>query len=259
MADEKIESVSQTEAQVESAEPVESTENPENKKTVENESFPTKVIVQSNKTLYLAAAAVLIVSLVFLTIFFGPKLLSLKKQTVNLITPAATSTSVATAPASTKSASILTQNCTNSIYKYSLEYPITWFTTQRTEKERCQYFAPSVFSFPKSWDGPLTPILIRVVPTTEWEKTKITVASSSANQKVLQITDLKIDDALAQRIESKFTGEGLFDEGAISVTYIIDHPTIPILAQFQTTKADDPNAADYTKILDNMAKSLKFL
>src|SRR3989344_1273164 len=188
MVEEKIETVEKVESETESAESIEPAETSENKKTVENEPFPTKVIVQSNKTLYLAAAAVLIVSLVFLAIFFVPKLLSLKKQTANLITPIATSTSVATTPASTKSASILTQNCTNSVYKYSLEYPITWFTTQRMEKERCQYFAPSVFSFPKSWDGPLTPILVRVVPQSEWETTKIAVASSSANQKVLQST-----------------------------------------------------------------------
>ncbi len=156
--------------------------------------------------------------------------------------------------------SILTQGCVNKYYGYSLQYPLTWFTTQRNEQERCQYFAPAVFSFPKTIEGQLTPIELKLVSPDDWEQTKEAVASSSASWRITSSQEVQLAENNALRIEAEGR-EGDSERGVVIVSYLIDHPKNPIVARLRVDSGGDSEGSvtDYIKIFDSMIKSLRFI
>lgn len=221
--------------------------------------YPTKVIPQSSKLkIFLTIIFILLsIGIGGLIVVYREKLYFLiRSKADNRFSYQLTQPLQNTTSEDQGTISVLTQECVNQFYGYKVRYPITWFTTQRNEKERCHYFGTSVFSFPKDGSDPETQVRFRTFEFTDWFNEESMIASPSATQDILSVIDTTISSFSAKMVEAKIVDSKSGDEFLL-VSYLVKNPKLPIIAQLKLTEQDN-NKNELINEFEKMVKSLEF-
>lgn len=148
--------------------------------------------------------------------------------------------------------------CANTHFGFEVVYPKDWFTTYNLEPQKCTFFAPFSFVVPQDPSNFSVPIEIEVVISPDWSETLKFYQNPNDFQNVLSFENLEIGGREVQRIKTTSTGKDTLSRGLLKVSYLFFDDENPLVLTYQQLDANE-NIGDNEKIIDDMAKSLKFI
>lgn len=144
-----------------------------------------------------------------------------------------------------------TQTCTNAEAGFRVDYPADWHTNDGSVMPACSLFDPQPITVP-----PASEIPQDIAVSIGREQVAFGVAAGEdIGRRVLTADTTRIDGRTAVRMESEATGEGLYDAGMLSYSWVVDLDDAVLIAQ--SHDAGEPDFAAKKSVLDRMMQSLR--
>lgn len=152
--------------------------------------------------------------------------------------------------------------CTNTVDKFSVGYPGTWFTFRPKQELTCAYFDPAPFTYSKDADlehggGPKAAMRANMGSSDLETHGQINTEPSDYN--VLLKENTKVLGSKALRFETEYKQEGGFEEvGTRTYGFIIDRGGRAFFLMAKATPSKAKDFPGYKSVIDQAVKTVRF-
>jgi hypothetical protein len=146
--------------------------------------------------------------------------------------------------------------CQNPSRGTSMGYPGDWFTTELRPAEKCSQFHPDEFTIPEAGEYPLT--ALNAVQTTQTPAAYVAAITDPMFATTLLREPTTVLGRAATRIETRSTGEGLYEAGTRWYGYVINRGGKAFVL-FATAQPGETRYSSWKFVVDTAKGTLRFL
>jgi hypothetical protein len=143
--------------------------------------------------------------------------------------------------------------CVNEHQGYAVGYPARWHAPALSAESECTFFDPRRFELPENSD--VYGAALQVAPAQQPFDVVARSLTDPRFQETVTRDELEVGGRHAVRVEARATGEGLYERGLLTYTYLLDRGARPPL-MLQAFRAPRSKWAQRKSVLDRAARSI---